>query len=144
MSRTSITTVVVQLLCIALLVLTGPVIPQRPIPLALAGAGVLLTLWAVAVMGVHNVRATPDVPEHARLVTKGPYKVVRHPMYTGGMLTAAGWVWNDFTVIRMIVALILLLDYIVKLRYEEKLLKNRFPEYADYSRRTKRLVPFVY
>jgi len=114
--------------CIVVLVATGPVIPRNPDALVMACAGFAVILWAMAVMGIYNVRIEPDVQEHARLVTKGPYKFVRHPMYTGGTLIALAWVGDDFSVLRLIAAVVLLADFVVKLRYEETLLAARFPE----------------
>ena len=144
MTKKSAITVSVQLVCIAVLVLTGPVIPRNPVALTLAGAGVAVIAWAVVVMGFYNLRIEPDVHEQARLVTRGPYRMIRHPMYTGGTLIVAGWLWEDFTWIRLIVGLLLVADFMVKLRYEERLRMERFAEYTDYVRRTKRLVPYVY
>lgn len=144
MTKKSAVLVTVQLTCIAALVLTGPVIPGKIPALIVAGAGATLLVWAIAAMRLPNLRIQPEVAQNATLVTQGPYRVIRHPMYAGGMLIAAGWVWNDFTVMRMLAALILLLDYIVKLAYEETLLRERFPEYAEYMQRTKRLLPFIY
>jgi protein-S-isoprenylcysteine O-methyltransferase Ste14 len=143
-TRKSVITVSIQLICIAALVVTGPVIPRNRATLALACAGVAVILWAVAAMGVYNVRVEPDVHEHARLVMKGPYGFVRHPMYTGGTLIALAWVCDDFSVVRLLAALVLFADFVVKMRYEETLLAARFSEYPDYMRRTKRLVPFLY
>ena len=144
MTTKSVITVSVQLVCIAVLVVTGPVVPRNLFALVLAGAGVAVILWAVAAMGVYNIRVEPDVHEHARLVTKGPYKFVRHPMYTGGTLIALAWLGDDFSVLRLAAAVVLLADFVVKMRYEETLLAKRFSEYPEYARRTKRVVPFVY
>jgi len=144
MSRTSITTVAIQLICIALLVLTGPVIPRELPALVLMGAGVALIFWAIASIGLYNLRVEPEVSKNAKLITWGPFRVIRHPMYSGGILIAAAWIWNDFTALRVIVGLVLAANFIVKLHHEERLLAARFPEYGTYMKGTKRLVPFVY
>ena len=144
MSRTSVALVTTQLICIALLVVTGPVIPQKFPALVLLCAGVALILWAIGMIGFYNLRIEPEVSQHAKLITRGPFAVIRHPMYSGGILISTAWVSNEFSVLRLIIAVILVTDFMVKLRYEEGLLKARFPEYGTYMKGTKRLVPFVY
>ncbi len=78
------------------------------------------------------------------LVADGPYRFVRHPIYTGLLLAlfgnclADGMVWGPYV---FGLAGVLLLW---KLKLEESLMLQRFPEaYAAYPRRTKALVPFI-
>ena len=78
------------------------------------------------------------------LITRGPYAIVRHPIYTGILMMIFGTV-IVFGHIAGIIALPLVFWALwIKLRYEEKLMLEKFPDdYAAYSRRVKRLVPFV-
>ncbi len=144
MTTKSAVLVSVQLVCIAVLVLSGPVIPTKLPSQVVSGAGLFIIVWAATTLGMNNLRVQPEPGAQATLVIRGPYGAIRHPMYTGGMLIAIGWVWNEFSVLRLIAALALLLDFLVKLRYEERLLSERFPEYRAYMRESKRLVPWVY
>ena len=86
----------------------------------------------------------PLPKDEARLAQTGPFALVRHPMYLGGLAVAAGiavltvgWLTWIYTA-----ALFLLLD--VKSRREERWLAEKFPEYRAYRRRVRKLVPFVY
>ena len=144
MSKQSVIMVSVQLICIAILVITGPVIPSNAILILIELAGVLIAGWAIAQIGFRNLRIQPDVAEHAKLVNSGPYRWIRHPMYTGGTLLAMSWVANEFSILRLIVTMILIADFVFKLRYEEKLLMAKFPDYRKYMKGTKRLIPFIY
>jgi protein-S-isoprenylcysteine O-methyltransferase Ste14 len=114
------------------------------IGLVLTVCGLGFTIWARRVLGT-NWSAMPTIKQHHELVQRGPYRVVRHPIYTGlllaafGTCLARGRVWT-FCVFGM--AAILL---IVKLKAEEALLARRFPEaYLEYRRRVKALIPFLY
>lgn len=136
--------VIVQFACIAVLLATGPWVASPWIPLALELAGGLLAAWAIAVIGPRNVRATPEPDSKTRLVMHGPYRMLRHPMYTSLLLATLALILTHATPLRLGAAMLLLLDLLVKLRYEERLLAARFPEYAGYSARTWRLLPYVY
>jgi|YelNatPaOPRAMG01_1025707.scaffolds.fasta_scaffold04993_2 protein-S-isoprenylcysteine O-methyltransferase Ste14 len=139
----SATLVAVQLAAIVYLALTGHLL-AAPRWIWLQIAGIALTLWAVAVVDPRRVKITPEPARGMRLVTRGPYRFIRHPMYTAVLLFTLGWLTTRPTFSRLLVWLILLADLILKAEYEESLLVRRFPEYRAYRQRTKRFVPFVY
>ena len=80
----------------------------------------------------------------AQLVQSGPFALVRHPMYGGGLVLALGWALciRGWLTLVYVVALFVLLD--VKSRREERWLAEKFPAYATYQKRVRRLLPFVY
>ena len=133
----------VQLAGMAGLLLTGRWLAAPPL-LGLEAAGIALVTWAVLAMRPHRVNPLPDVRRDARLVTRGPYRWVRHPMYTGVLLTLLALVLDTLTLTRLVVWLLLLANLLIKLDYEEALLAQRFPEYAAYRRRTRKLLPLIY
>ncbi len=135
--------VAVQLAAIIYLALTGYLI-AAPQWVWLQIAGIVLTLWAVAVVGPRRVKIAPEPARDMRLVTRGPYRFIRHPMYTAVLLFTLGWLTTQPNFSRLIVWLILLADLILKAEYEESLLLRRFPEYRAYRQHTKRFLPFVY
>jgi protein-S-isoprenylcysteine O-methyltransferase Ste14 len=134
----------VQFLCLAALALTGPLVARHPALLLVEALGGLLGVWAVAAMGLGNFRVVPDVKPTGHMVHSGPYARIRHPMYTALILVAAALVFDQLTWPRLAILALLAGDLVVKLRYEEGLLLGHFPEYAAYSQRTRRLIPFVY
>ena len=79
------------------------------------------------------------------LAASGPYTLVRHPMYGGGILFALGWtiVFGSIAGLGLTLALALFLD--LKSRREEQWLAERFNDYEAYRQRTpRRFLPFVY
>lgn len=143
-SPKSLALVVLQLGLLLAIAVTGPVVPSRPIPLALIGAGGALGLWALFVVRIRNLRIVPEPVANARLVVSGPYRVIRHPMYAAVLLVASGWLVGSVTVFRSTLLLALAIILLLKLRHEESILAKELPGYADYMRRTRRLVPWVY
>lgn len=116
----------------------------------LKGAGVLL-VFAGAFVIAKAARALgsgltpyPAPAEAAELVDTGPYAVVRHPIYSGGILFAAG-ISLALSPWALVGTAALTVLWALKSRVEERFLAERYPGYADYCSRTRyRLIPFVY
>lgn len=136
--------VAVQFAMLLLLALTGPWIARHAVYLVLEIIGGMLGLWSVWTMRIGNFNIRPEVKATGRLVRSGPYHWIRHPMYTAILLVALALILDHFTPWRLLYGLILLLDLLVKSRYEERLLTAHFKDYDAYSRQTKRLLPWVY
>ncbi len=119
-------------------------------PIFLAGIslmwfGMAFRLWAIATLG-RFFRTTVFVQNTHQLVTAGPYRFLRHPAYTGGLLTFAG---IGLALGNWLSAAILLatplIGYGYRISVEEKALGERFGEaYEEFSRDRWRLLPLVY
>lgn len=116
----------------------------------LKGAGALLLFCGLLVI-VQAARALgsgltpfPKPAEGGELVQGGPYGVVRHPIYSGGILVAAG-ISLALSPWALLPTAALALVWALKAAVEERFLADRFPAYATYRRRTRyRLIPYVY
>jgi protein-S-isoprenylcysteine O-methyltransferase Ste14 len=86
----------------------------------------------------------PYPKDGAELVRTGPFALVRHPIYGGGLLLGLGFalIIQSWLTIGYAVVLFAFLD--AKSRREERWLAEKFPEYASYQRRVRKLIPFVY
>lgn len=121
-----------------------------PKSLALKGVGVALTIAGVAfaiqarrILG-RNWSSEVQIKDGHELIEAGPYRYVRHPIYTGLLLAFFG------TAIKMgdwrgVIALVVVFaSFWYKLRHEERWLLDSFgPRYGDYMRRTKALIPGI-
>jgi protein-S-isoprenylcysteine O-methyltransferase Ste14 len=111
------------------------------IALMLAGLG--FAIWARLHLGT-NWSGQPVIRIDHKLVRSGPYAIVRNPIYTGILIATAGTtiVIGEFWALA--VTVILLLVFVMKIRMEEKFLRDEFGEsFIQYKKEVKALIPFV-
>lgn len=106
-------------------------------------AGLGFSVWARRHLG-RNWSAHVVVKEDHALVRTGPYKHVRHPIYSGILLGFLGMVVTIGEWRGLLGMLLVLVSFAVKSRQEEKRMRETFPEYEQYQRETAALVPFLY
>jgi protein-S-isoprenylcysteine O-methyltransferase Ste14 len=111
--------------------------------IAMAAIGISFSLWARFVIG-SNWSGVVMVKKNHELIQSGPYAIVRHPTYSGFILALLGTVivlneWRG-----LIGFIILVVSFLWKIEKEEKMLSNRFSNYAGYRQKTKKIVPFIY
>lgn len=83
-----------------------------------------------------------SIMAHARrLVTAGPYSMVRHPLYAAEMITLMGVTLANFSVLATLIIVITVAFQFRRMANEEKVLRATFPEYEGYSRRVPMLIP---
>lgn len=109
--------------------------------LMVAGAGLILA--ALVKLG-RSLTPLPYPKPGGRFVRTGAYSLVRHPIYSGVLALAFGWALCLLAELTFLYAVALFVLFDVKSRREERWLVGRFPEYRDYQRRVRRLIPFVY
>jgi protein-S-isoprenylcysteine O-methyltransferase Ste14 len=143
-SALSLTLVGIQFVLIGVIALTGPLWPPGWSLRGILAVGGVIGLWALQVMGLRQVKVFPEVACQGKLIVLGPYRWVRHPMYTSVLLATLAWTLGNLLPYRVILWVGLLMTLLIKLQYEERLLIERFPEYEAYRRKTKRLIPFVW
>lgn len=139
--------VFVQAVLLALLVFLDQNIgPQVHRFVILGRAFELLGIVGVLVCAASLRRSLTVVPipkEAGRLSTSGLYRYVRHPMYSSVLLLAFGVSLDSGSAIKYLLTLSLCVLFYLKSVYEEKYLRLKYPEYAEYSTRIPRFVPFI-
>ena len=116
-------------------------LPVRVVGLAVGLAGAALLVWAAILLGRLLIHEAAIREDHA-LIETGPYRFVRHPVYTGYLALLLGSGVASLNVYLWILWPISLLGILIQAASEEHLLAVRFgPDYERYARRTGRLVP---
>jgi len=120
--------------------------PSRPLEilgLILCGSGIAFAIWARNILGT-NWSAQPTLKENHELIMTGPYRYVRHPIYTGLFLAIFGTVIASGRILDFIIFAYLLIDTHFKAKIEESLMLQQFPDaYPAYQKQTKAIIPFV-
>jgi protein-S-isoprenylcysteine O-methyltransferase Ste14 len=106
-------------------------------------AGLSLAVWGGAKHGA-GLQALPYPREGGTALYTGPYRIVRHPIYSGALCIAVGWAVFRHGWLTLVYAALLFLLFDAKARREERWLVEKFPSYAGYQRRVRKLVPFIY
>ncbi|MBM75500.1 MAG: hypothetical protein CMK59_08865 [Proteobacteria bacterium] len=111
--------------------------------LALGGNGLLL--WVHICLGA-NFSPHLELREEHTLIVDGPYRILRHPMYTSGLMytLGCGLLSNNIWVLTLPVSTFVLL-IVLRLQDEEMMLKERFGEaWSEHQTRTYKIIPYLY
>ncbi len=123
--------------------------------LSLAFSSFIKTLaYIVAILGVvvlilamlqlnKNLSPFPSPKTNSELVQSGLYKYVRHPIYTGILISSFSFAMATESGFRILISILLYILFIVKSEYEERLLTKRYREYELYKKTTGRFFPKI-
>jgi len=118
---------------------TTAILPRAAGGLAVA-AGLAVMVAASRHLG-RELRTHPAPSSGATLRVEGPYRLVRHPIYSGLLISALGLAVAAGSTTAAATFAVLVGWMTLKARFEERLLAARFPGYPEYARRTPRFVP---
>ena len=140
---TSIFALVVAVLGIALLINKDYLFSSNPFAITIQILAGGLMLWSRITFGFRSFHAAANTTE-GELVTKGPYSVLRHPIYAS--LIYFFWACViSYPFIETIAAVILITaGLFARMLIEEKFLLATYPEYSAYSKRTWRVIPYLF
>jgi protein-S-isoprenylcysteine O-methyltransferase Ste14 len=113
-----------------------------PVAIGLQVAAAALMLAARLTFGARSFHAGAN-PTEGGLVTGGPYRFIRHPIYAAILLFTWAGVGSHLSIVSGALAAVSSVAIAVRIATEERLVTEAYPEYAEYARRTKRIIPFV-
>ena len=131
------------LILVALTRNVDPAVPLRGLGWGLVGLAILIAGWAMWLIR-DKITAMPAPVDGAVLVERGPFAVVRHPIYAGVILGFLGFSIKGGNAAALGLSALLIPFFYAKTQHEERLLTARFPEYATYRSRVKyRILPWI-
>ena len=124
------------------LVLMRSLASTSPVVIACQVAALALGVWARASFPSGSFGVTA-VPVGTAMLRRGPYRFIRHPMYAAALLLIWASVLGHWSPATATVGVVVTVAAACRILDEERLLRARFPDYAEYARSTRALVPFL-
>ena len=115
----------------------------QAVPLSIFFIGFIIGIYAIYCNKLHNFNIIPEIKDNANLVTHGIYKYVRHPMYLSVAVMMLGTIIFNLNFVNIFIYLILILALFLKARKEEKLWSKKIPQYSDYMKSSKMIIPYL-
>jgi protein-S-isoprenylcysteine O-methyltransferase Ste14 len=125
------------------LVFTHALFSHSPVVVAVQVAAVALMVWARLTFGRRSFHPAADVTGGG-LVTTGPYRFIRHPIYAAACVFCWAGVLANGAVLPFAAGMLLLIGAVIRIFAEERLLSDRYPGYRNYAKGTKRMVPYLF
>ena len=110
---------------------------------ALLACGALLGIWALSSNRPGNFNVRPIPRAEGVLVQSGPYRWIRHPMYTAVILSGLACAWAGRSTSGWVGVACLVAVLAVKAHFEEQWMQAKHPHYAAYRTRTWRFIPWL-
>lgn len=133
---------VVLVFALVCLVWEGSILAKGYVLTTVQLLAIILMAWARITFGRRSFHAAAN-PSEGELVTTGPYAFLRHPIYASILYFLWAGVFCHLSAINLLLAAIGTVGVSARIYAEEHLLRFRYPEYADYAERTKRVIPFL-
>jgi protein-S-isoprenylcysteine O-methyltransferase Ste14 len=135
----------------ALLLLVGPIVylyhlgalfSWNPVVITLQVLAFFIMLWARITFGLRSFHFSAK-PTNGPLITHGPYRFVRNPIYAAALLFVWAGISVHFSVTSVALGLCVVSAFALRIACEETFLRKQFPDYHAYAKRTARLIPFL-
>ena len=138
----SLAATVVLVVAVLGLLVRHAIFAGRPALVALQVMAAWLMVWARLNLGARSFHAAAN-PTEGGLIKTGPYRWLRHPIYTAVLLFVWAGIASHATLMNGLLAVLASVAIAVRIGAEERLLAQRYPEYVAYAAQTKRVIPFV-
>jgi len=114
------------------------------VAVAVCALGAFVAIWSRKALGVEWSRDV-ELKQGHKLVERGPYRFMRHPIYTGHLLMGLGTAVASGSLVGFAGLAMFVVGFGIKLNQEERLLLRAFPhDYAAYKAHVKALIPYVF
>jgi protein-S-isoprenylcysteine O-methyltransferase Ste14 len=122
---------------------TGNLFSSSPIVIAVQVAAAILNVWARRSFDAGTFRVAA-APGGTSVIRRGPYRVIRHPMYAAVLLFTWAGVVSHLSTWTLVAGTAVTIVAVARVVAEERLLRAAYPDYATYARHTRALVPFLF
>ena len=134
----------IQYLCLVSMLYFFPWFSNNAFLLIIQIIGFGIALWSILEMKHSRLNISPTPLKNAILITSGPYKYIRHPMYLSLILAFTPLLITYFSSYFLIIFIVFIVNLVFKFLYEESLLIDHFSDYKDYMKKSWRILPYVF
>ncbi len=132
----------ILIVAIMYLLISGNLLSPSPFVIAAQLGAVVLGIWARRSFQADQFSIHAD-PKEGQLLRTGPYQFIRHPMYAAALLLSWSSILGHASLINAVIGVIVTGVIVIRIATEEQFLRTRYPDYAEYSRKTRRIIPFT-
>jgi protein-S-isoprenylcysteine O-methyltransferase Ste14 len=132
----------VLLIALLFLLIRGNLLSKSPYVITAQLLAIALSVWTRRSFGAGQFKVSEE-PAEGTLLMRGPYKFIRHPMYAAALLFLWVSILGHWSLINMVIGLVVTGFIAVRIVTEEQLLRSSYPEYIEYSKKTKRIIPYL-
>ena len=125
------------------LFVSGNLLSLNPIVVLAQTLALALALWARRSLGLRSFHLTAE-PTEGHLVTTGPYRRIRHPIYAATCLFVWPGALAHHSLLALTLATVVTAGALTRMLCEETMLMKYYPEYTRYADATKRMIPAVF
>jgi len=132
----------IVIITILYLLISGNLLSRSPLVIVVQLLAVALSIWARRSFQKNQFSIHPE-PREGQLLLRGPYQFIRHPMYAATLLLIWSGILGHISLINLVIGIIVSGVVAIRIAIEEQYLRTHYPGYAEYSHRTKRIIPLI-
>ena len=132
----------VATIAIVSLVFSESLFAAEPVGITIQVLAALLMLWARLTFGRRSFHASAS-PSEGGLMTTGPYRFLRHPIYAAILYFVWTGVASHVSMLSCGLGIFVSMGLTIRMLAEERLVQEKYPEYTQYAARTKRVIPYI-
>lgn len=106
--------------------------------------GIFLSIWGLISIGKSSYSPLPTLRKRNKFSKQGVYKYIRHPIYSGLMFIGLSFLLSRFVLPVTVVFILFIWVTIVKANLEEKLMQEKYLNYKEYLKQSRKFIPFLY
>jgi protein-S-isoprenylcysteine O-methyltransferase Ste14 len=142
LKRVSLAATALLVVAVVTLLARHALFANSPVAIVVQVSAAALMLWARLTFGARSFHAGAN-PTAGGVITTGPYRFIRHPIYAAILYALWAAVLSRPSALNAALVALATAMVAVRIAAEERLLLERYPEYASYAGRTKRVVPYI-